>query len=97
MPVRVWSAKPCGRYGDGVGADRDGWRGVAAIGAGGEMALVAGLVVVDEHLGIGNDGAGGVGDCAGDGAADDLRGSLREARRTDAMRRAEEAGTRCYE
>ena len=58
--------------GDGVGADRDGGGGVAAVGAGGEVALVAGLVVVDEDLGVGEGGSGGVGDGAGEGSADYL-------------------------
>jgi hypothetical protein len=70
-------AESGGVGGDGVAADGDRRRGVAAIGAGLEMALVARLVVVDQDGGVGDGCAGGVGDCAGDGSADDLRGGVR--------------------
>ena len=46
--MRVLRGEAVGVGGDGVGADGDGGGGVAAVGAGGEAALVAGLVIVDE-------------------------------------------------
>jgi hypothetical protein len=70
-------AESGGVSGDGVAADGDRRCGVAAIGAGLEMALVAGLVVVDEDGGVGDGRARRVRDCAGDGSADDLRGGVR--------------------
>ena len=57
---------------DGVGADRDRRRGVAAIRAGLQTSLAAGLVVVDHDLGIGDHGAAWICDGAGDGASDHL-------------------------
>jgi len=52
-------AESGGVGGDGVAADGHGRRGVASVGTGLEVALVARLVVMDEDGGIGDGRAGG--------------------------------------
>jgi len=83
-----------GVHGDGVGADWDGGGCVSSIGAGLQMALVARLVVMDQDGCTGDERARGVGNRAGDGAADHLRPGAHWQDKDESQQACDEEGDR---